>query len=546
MLFRAVVTTAFFALAIETNVAVDPFEGRNLLYLGMIAGSYLLTLLWALMLRAGRPRGLASTQLALDVVFSVVLVASTGGLRQSLFTFTLFLPVVAAALVTTRRVAMVFAAVVSGILVVLCVAALGVGSLQPPWLPQVDDARRGSLILEAGLNICFAFMLAWGAGQLNRQLQGATGVANQRGIALRSLQVEHQQILQSLNSGLITVDDQGIVVFINRTGCAIVELEESDIVGHKLELVFPHAAQLASEDPTSTSPLQERRLEALYTTPQGQPRHLGFSVSLMSDREGIKVGRILIFQDLTEIKALERQAKQSEHLAAIGQLAAAIAHEVRNPLAAISGSVEMLRDLGSLGEDEAALMGIVLREVDRLNDLITRFLAYSRPPALALVRGELAPIIEEVAQLFGHGLDQQPVTLELELKPCPQVMFDPEAVRQVMWNLLNNALEAMREDPGQQTAQKILVTLEPTQGGGAAIAVEDQGPGVPQELRERVFEPFFTTKAQGTGLGLATMYRIAAAHGGTLTLEAPKQLGGARFVLTLPPNSSSTASQELS
>ena len=549
VLFRVVLTTIFFGWAIKTNVAENLSEGRNVLYLSLIGAVYLLTLGYALAIKYGKLTGLAHLQLTLDLCLSTVLVISTGGLRQSVFTFTLFLPIVSAAIVASRRAALGFASALTLVIVGLCAISLDLVPLFQGLIPRPrTDALRQAQIFDASLNVGFAFILAWSAGQLNRQLGTATVVAEQRQLQLRSLQVEHRQIVQSLNSGLMTIDQDGVIVFINHAACSIAQIKEQDALGRRLGAIFPaveealHTLEFHAEG----QEVLERRLESHTLTPTGQLKYLGFSVSPLLDQAHQAAGRIIIFQDLTTIKALEQEAKHAEHMAAIGQLAAAIAHEIRNPLASISGSVEMLRDMLNPQEDEAALMGIVIQEVDRLNDLITRFLEYSRPQQLRPERLELGPVIDDVVELFGHKFSQRKLQVLVNVQDVGPFEFDQESIRQVLWNLLNNAAEAMEGLP--QEAWPGQVAIEVTQRGRdqIVVSVEDQGSGVDEKLREKVFEPFFTTKTQGTGLGLATMYRIVAAHGGQIHVEASAVYGGAKFVIQLPRSSAKGMSADTS
>ena len=313
------------------------------------------------------------------------------------------------------------------------------------------------------------------------------------------------------------------------------------------------------------------RLEGTYTHPDGELLYLGFSVSALRNAAGDLTGQIIIFQDLSQIKALEEQAKLSERMAAIGHLSAAIAHEIRNPLASISGSVEMLQALATLSEDEGALMGIILREVERLNELISQFLEYSRPRKLTPTPIDIEELVCESLQLFRHSHMDILVALEIDdALEGAEIHLDREAMSQVIWNLLNNAADAMVErhastessdrlpniplqlpmsTPIQSPSEvedvdpalpRIDVTLSRGEKNKDAlvIAVEDNGPGIPPEIADRLFEPFFTTKEKGTGLGLATIFRLIEDHGGHISLMPPQRLKGARFIIELPFKSS--------
>jgi two-component system sensor histidine kinase PilS (NtrC family) len=276
-------------------------------------------------------------------------------------------------------------------------------------------------------------------------------------------------------------------------------------------------------------PPHDTRQEARFIRADGESVYLGFSTSNLLNADAEKVGRIVIFQDLSEIKEMEEQMRRSERLAAVGKLSAAIAHEIRNPLASISGSVEMLRAGAEMDEDDRVLMSIVLREVDRLNELISEFLEYSRPRKLHLSPQSLTPMIQSVLDLF-HNRTSNRVDVNFEARPnLPEVELDSEVFQQVIWNLLNNAAEATES----VDAPKVDVRLH-SDDDDVVLEIEDNGPGIDDENVDRVFQPFFTTKKTGTGLGLATIYRIVEEHAGTIAVEPHGGMGGACFRLVLP------------
>ena len=337
--------------------------------------------------------------------------------------------------------------------------------------------------------------------------------------------------------------------------------------GLDLAKVFPTVARaIEPVDPTASLSGISPRLEGTYEHPAGERLFLGFSISALRNADGLATGKIIIFQDLSLIKALEEQAQLSERMAAIGHLSAAIAHEVRNPLASISGSVEMLQSLANLSEDESSLMGIIVREVERLNNLISQFLDYSRPRPLLIAPLDVQELIYETVQLFRNSHPSVHVTLEVdEVFEREKMCLDREALQQVLWNLLNNAADALGASPRTQSEDSplpvipqeyplssplpspeelegepcthridISVVMDPRREDVLLLSVEDSGEGVPEELAERIFEPFFTTRSMGTGLGLATLYRLIEDHGGRIYLGEPRRLSGARFVVELP------------
>ena len=553
MLLRVGLVTVFLsgALWMDLNVLVDWSSPRVLALVGLIVGTYALTILYGVLLTRLRAlRALSVAQVVMDLIITAILIMATGGLRASVFLFTLFLPIVAAAIMLGRAAALASATATASIIGLL--AAMSIGYVRSPFSEQSfviqSEAFVRTTLFEGSIHVATAYLLAWISGQLAKQLGDIKTELAQQQVDLRELRALNANILQSLNSGLLTITQQQIIIYFNQAAEQITGHRADAVFGKPLSEVFPEiAAQLPS--PRHTLGGQERRFESLYARPDGASIFLGFSISALRDAQQQHSGQIVIFQDLTHIKRLEQQARRSEHLAAIGQLSAAIAHEIRNPLASISGSVEMLQLLGEPGEDERLLMEIIVREVSRLNTLITQFLEYSRPRTLSYEAASPAALVEEVLSLFRH--QAQHVILRAEISPQTRearFMLDHEALRQVLWNLLNNAVEAMTQASSPQPTLSVTLSVEDDQSmePWLALGVEDAGPGIPEALRTRIFEPFFTTKAQGTGLGLATIYRLIEEHGGRCTLEPAQALGGARFVVRLPAHRAMTASPDTS
>jgi two-component system sensor histidine kinase PilS (NtrC family) len=539
MLARALIVTALLGSAILINVdaLADLSNPQTAAELGIIIVTYALTITYALMLRAGPlSKRAIHAQLALDVALSALLVLATGGLRQSVFIFTIYLPIIGAAIVAGRAAALACASAVSLILIYLSGIDLLLWSAPSPFTRHIAQPQIANLLFEAALKISFAYLLAWVSGQLANKLGDAEQEIARQKLSLRDLRTLNEDILASLHSGLITIDSGGQIIFFNHAAELITGIRAKDAFGRPIETIFPADADLLSvpDDQDNALPSPERRLEQPYVHPDGRALYLGFSVAPLRHSDGGTRGKIVSFQDLTKIKELEHKAKRAERLATLGQLAAAMAHEIRNPLAAISGSVEMLQMLADEDDDQHALREIILREVARLNDLISQFLDYSKPRALRIEPIDLIAIIQDILTLCQHRAGLIAISFERGDLQELAVMADGEALQQVIWNLLNNAIEAMSplEGRGEPSGQ-LQITLE--RGDSMAIlSVEDSGQGVPEHDRERIFEPFFTTKSKGTGLGLAIIARLIEDHEGLIALVSPINLSGARFVIQLP------------
>jgi two-component system sensor histidine kinase PilS (NtrC family) len=243
----------------------------------------------------------------------------------------------------------------------------------------------------------------------------------------------------------------------------------------------------------------------------------------------------VIFQDLTKLREMEAAVQRAERLADLGRLSAALAHEIRNPLASMTGSIELLHERPGLGGEDRRLMEIVLREASRLDQLVSQFLAFARPAPLVRRRVDLAELLEETLAVFVHDPLAGRLRIDREASPAA-VEGDPDQLRQVLWNLLANASQAMAGEGAPARGERIRVACGADPEGGGWLEVEDDGPGMAPRVRERLFLPFFTTKPSGTGLGLATVHRIVDAHGGAISVEsAPGR--GARFRVRLPRGS---------
>ncbi|MGE0551474.1 MAG: nitrogen regulation protein NR(II), partial [Kofleriaceae bacterium] len=239
------------------------------------------------------------------------------------------------------------------------------------------------------------------------------------------------------------------------------------------------------------------------------------------------IGRIVNFQDLTELRRLEAQNRRSERLATVGQLAAGVAHEIRNPLASISGSIELLKQVPVASEDDRTLMAIVQREVQRLNVLIGDLLDYANPRTFQKVEFDLATMVEETVQVARADPGVAGVEITCEVERPLRVHADPAKLRQVLWNLIRNAAEAAA---GAGNHVRVDARAD---GDRTSIAVADDGPGISPHQLTHIFDPFFTTKSKGTGLGLATCHSLIAEHGGRIDVES--ELGkGTKMVVRIP------------
>ena len=482
----------------------------------------------------------ADTQIVLDVAIVSAMVHFSGA-HESVFTFLYLLVTLYATVLFGRRRALAAAslsAVGYGV-------ALAVGALNTP--NPLPWAMLGALW---AIHVGALFLVGALATTLSGELQ-RTGAALDRSISdLRQLRDLHRHTVESLMSGLLTTDSEARLTSFNPEAERIIGVAFDAVSGRDIEEVIPGASQLFRRGLGQGAP-GGLRLRLIHRNSSGQDIHLGLAGSVLRGTDGAPAGYVVIFQDVTQVVAMEVELRRSERLAAVGQMAANMAHEVRNPLAAISGAIEILRtDVAgkSSGAEVTRLMDIAIRETDRLDALIADFLAYARPAPLKRRRVVLCELLQEVVEML-ESVRPASVSLTIETQPSLAVFADADQLRQVLWNLCLNASQAMPEGGELRLETRLIPrpSQAPTTAGRhdaegdatgdyvdwAEILVSDTGVGISAELREQIFEPFFTTRAKGSGLGLATVHRIVESHGGALELDS--SVGrGTSFRIQLP------------
>jgi two-component system sensor histidine kinase PilS (NtrC family) len=483
--------------------------------------------------RTRREVGFGAVQVATDVGIVTSLVWFTGG-SESIFAF-LYIPItVYAALLLGRR----------GAYGASTLAAVGYGGLLLAphfgWLPVEELAPAPGPVRVAlfGVHAGALLLVALLASALSRERDRAGRALDERTRDLRSLQRIHERTVESLTSGLLTTDPQQQITSFNPEAERITGASAAEAIGRPLEEVIPGAAALGV---VVGGGRLRRRLR--FRNRAGRDLHLGIAGSVLRAAEGGPGGHVVIFQDVTEVVKMEAALRRHERLAGVGQLAADLAHEIRNPLAAISGSIQVLEgSLPRTQDDETRkLIGIAVREADRLNALITDFLRFARPAPANPEPTSVATVAEEVLRMF-DAVCPASVHVSLDVPRDLHVRADEGQLRQLLWNLFLNAVQAMPEGGALDVTAAPAPPQARTAGGRNAgeegacqveIEVADTGCGIPEEVLDRIFDPFFTTKKDGSGLGLATVHRIVEGHGGQLTVES--RVGrGTRFRIRLP------------
>jgi two-component system, NtrC family, sensor histidine kinase PilS len=334
--------------------------------------------------------------------------------------------------------------------------------------------------------------------------------------SLANLRALHERIIASIRSGLVTTDLGGRIYTFNAAAEEITGYAERDIRGEHASMLFgdlkEHIARsLRALENGEASP----RFETNCRTSEGMRLRLGYSISPLSSEAGETTGIVITFQDLTQVRTLEETSRRQDRLAAIGRMAASIAHEIRNPLAAMRGSIQMLRSEVDNDSSQAELMEIILRESDRLNRIITDFLSYARPRSLKQARVDVGDLLHQTFALMRHSPEigaNQSITEELPAEPI-FAEADEGQLKQVFWNLARNALQAMPQ------GGTLSATLEKNSDNRLRIAFADTGRGMSPDQVEHLFEPFSSTTG-GTGLGLSIVYQIIRDHGGTINVRS--------------------------
>jgi two-component system sensor histidine kinase PilS (NtrC family) len=506
--FRIVSVTVLLGgtAAVSWKAGGDEVAGFTRPLYGLVIGTYLASLASAWWLRLGRALvPLAHAQVAFDMATAGAVVALTG-FAESVFVFMFSLGIVNGAILLYRRgaVTALASALVAYLGVELLLAPRGAGGLPWPLLFVHAGAFGATAVL---------------AGYLAEQLRSTGQQLAERESDLAAITALHESIVQSVTSGLLTLDAGGRVTFLNRAGEQLTGLSLREVLGQ------PGAGRFGAFHRGTA------RGETDLDTPAGR-RRVGYSTFPLVSPAGAPLGTAVIFQDLTALRAMEERVARTDRLADLGRLAAGLAHELRNPLASMMGSVELLR-AAAVGADDRRLLDIVLREGSRLAQLVTEFLAFARPAPPRRAPVDLAQLAGETLDAFAHDPSAAGVEVSRRLAPAP-VRADAGQLRGVLWNLLLNAAQAAPPRRAGAPRGAVRVACAPTPEGGAELSVEDDGPGIAPADRERLFTPFFTTKPEGTGLGLATVHRIVDAHGGTVAVaSSPGQ--GARFTVRLPP-----------
>ncbi len=392
---------------------------------------------------------------------------------------------------------------------------------------SAQSVDLGTLQVKIVASLFGFFAVAYLTSYLAESLRKAGAELRDKSGQVASLQAINENIIRSMRDGLITTDLDGTIQELNPAGAEILGRRLSELRGRPIDLLFGDGGRLGRMSGQTSVP--HRRHEITYLYPDGEPRILSVGTSPLIVPEMGGVGYVYSFQDLTEEKLREAAYRAKDRMAALGQLSAGIAHEIRNPLASIAGSVNLLQSIAHLDEDQAKLIDIVSRESERLNKLVSDFLVYAREQRFEFRDVDLVNLLEETLLLIEHHpLFGSGYRIERKFPRRPiTACADADKIRQVFWNICDNSLKAMPE------GGTLTVEIEDRSGKDVRVVLSDTGVGFDKAQLEKLFEPFQAGFSDGTGLGLAIVYHIVQGHSGRVRLESSPGKGS-RFLIELP------------
>jgi two-component system sensor histidine kinase PilS (NtrC family) len=487
---------------------------------------------------------LTDVHFAVDALLVSAAVFLTGGV-QSLFTILYMLPIVAASSMQSRRgglqVAGLSTILLVGVVLAQYLHAYGYLELRRisigTELPPIQIAQ-----FTVALNAFGLFGVALLSGSLAERVRVGEAQLEQATEEIADLQAFNQYVLDNLVSGLATADAENKLITFNRSAMLITGRSGPLPIGQPAAAVLQLPAAFAASISHDLARVRSMRIDFIYQHTDGRMMDIGLSVAGLPLPDGSR-GYIYTFQDVTDVKRFEQNARLQQRLAAVGEMAAGIAHEIRNPLASMSGSMQMLKQELPLSTDQAQLMDIVLKESERLNQTIKSFLAYARPQRFSLQKLDLRELVHETAMLLRNSTDIEDThRIEVEQSDAPVIIDADEAqIRQIIWNLATNGLRAM-PDGG---TLRLFAVHEVAGSELAVLRVEDEGVGIPPEEVDKIFQPFRGSFGKGTGLGLAIVHRIVTDYEGRIEVR-PRPGGGTIFRVTFPMSADRRAERQAS
>lgn len=473
----------------------------------------------------------AYLQLLLDTIFITGIIYTTGGI-ESIFSFLYLLNIISGGTILYRR----GGTIIASFSIILYGALLDLsyyGLINPMGyrFSHLQEYQSSEIFYRILVNAAAFYLVAFLSSFLSEQTRKSRAELKVKQKDIADLEMLKENIIQSVSSGLVALDEYGKIIVFNRGAERIFNIDSSDATQKNVNDIIPFIMPYLKVD----SPNKFSQLS--YKMSQGQQIDLLLTVSPLKESDGSEKGQILVFQDTTRIREMEQEVKRMEDLAMLGELAAGIAHEIRNPLASISGSIQVLND--SLKENapiNQRLMGIILREINRLNHLVNDFLHFARPQRIKIEEFDLNQLIMDTLYIFQNSQNwSQNLDVRTKFFNPLRIKSDPQQLKQIFWNIFLNACEAMPKG-----GLIYVKTDKRTDFHGSGkyielvrIKVEDNGPGIDPKVVNDMFNPFSTTKKDGSGLGLAIVKKIVEGVGGRVS-GMNLASGGAAITILLP------------
>ncbi len=540
MFFRIAIASFFLSLAAVTQIhRADSYFTPSLICIYILTGSvYSITIIYLLLLRffIESYRRFAFFQIILDQILITALIFITGGVN-SIFSFIYSISIISASIFLYLPGSIVIATL-SSILYSSLVGLQHFNIIVPMQTGSFVSAGYSEfgLFYPIVVNVTAFYLVAFFSSFLAVQAEKSRKSLKEKEIDIENLEALNEIIIQSINSGLITLDRRGRIVLFNPAAQKITGYSVDEVYMEDIKAIFPdlndEGVVVGSEIPA----------EMKYSAKDGRTVCVGYSFSTLKDKDGDQIGNIMVFQDLTDVKKMQEDIRRMDKLAAVGRLASGIAHEVRNPLASISGSVQVLKKNLSLDDADKQLMDIVVRESDSLSMLISDFNEFARPDKKNKESFNIKALIDDVTGIFRNSPERKKIkSISSEIPDTLYICANYQQLRQVVWNLMLNAAQAMPATGGDITISAYKTgsypaVLQSVHGvGGSSVEIEfrDSGGGISQECIGKIFDPFFTTKQHGTGLGLSIVHKIIEEHGGNISVKSKKGVGTS-FLIRLP------------
>ncbi len=507
----------------STNAIVPPLPHTSLFLLAL----YLFSIVSALILQKTAPSGwklraFGLCQLWGDALFVAIFVYATG-CSFSIFTPLFILPIIAAGLILYKTGSLFLAAISTFFYAAVLIIELS--SPVPAYFRgtgyEPPAHFTATLNLFAFYGLLF-FLAALISGQMGGRLHRAQQELRKTTRAYDQLAQLYQQIFDDITTGIITTDAANRVNSYNQAAASITGYSRDQVLGESLERFFPAMA--------NNLPANPARNACDFIKQNGESIRIGYSsaplhLTANSLEKNISMAQVITLQDISQIERMEQQMQEAEKLAAIGEMSAMIAHDFRNPLAAISGSAQMLAMTQDSSQEDssttaAILVGIILREAERMEKTIADFLLFARPKAPQQEWFALRSVLEaQITRFMEENERLSPVVIQWDIPAALSCWADQHQVGAMLRQLVENAC-AVVEDSAARVLIRAKVMEQDENTDALILEVCDQGPGIPLELRERVFTPFFSHRAKGTGLGLAIVRQIAQQHDGAVVIDA--------------------------